>query len=360
MERDTEDFRSPNLRLARDPERNLFRNAGQYWQALGLLASRTGELELTPLGREIADGLVPVDDFVAATVRTLRLPNPLIQSANEVRMWERYGIALTPLRLLLEILLGLPCGVGGETFMTSAELWEIVIPLAGRMARPAECVQAITAYRTGQLDISGWPDCTPKANDSRSALEYLLFLARNGLLRLDRSGAKRDWRFILEPTHAELALLILERPPDDASVATAVDGASSEQISAQIARTRTLVEQTHRPGQARFKRQLLIAYRDGCAVTGETTRAVLIAAHIIPVEYNGPDTVDNGLLLRADIHLLFDAGLLKIHADGRIDLHPSVALSNAYARLPDRIELSPELNAENLRWRLRVLHPTPP
>lgn len=358
VERDTARIRPPRLRLARDPRRNLFRNSGQYWQSLGLLASRTGELELTALGREIADGSIPVDDFIAATIRTLKLPNPSNQTAEDVRRWESNGLTLRPLRLLLEILLELPEDVGGATFITSAELWNIVIPLAGSDAAVADHVNAITAHRNGKLSVATWPNCTPKANDQRSALEYLLFLARNGIVRLDKPTAKkRDWRFVLEPAHAELARLILDQPAGDESIATAVDQAGAEQMSAQVARTRAFVEQTLRPGQAKFKRDLLKTYREGCAVTGEVTKAVLIGAHIIPVEYKGPDTVDNGLLLRADIHILFDAGLLKIHADGALELHASVGLSETYAKLPERISLPPTVNKENLRWRLRVLHP---
>ena len=48
------------------------------------------------------------------------------------------------------------------------------------------------------------------------------------------------------------------------------------------------------------------AYERRCAVTGEKTLPVLEAAHIRPYALLGPHRVNNGLLLRSDLHKLFD------------------------------------------------------
>ncbi|MBD1808541.1 HNH endonuclease [Microcoleus sp. FACHB-SPT15] len=68
-----------------------------------------------------------------------------------------------------------------------------------------------------------------------------------------------------------------------------------------------------RPGQKRFKRLLIEAYGGCCSITGCSFEPVLEAAHIIP--YLGPKTDHpaNGLLLRMDIHKLFDAHYLSIN-----------------------------------------------
>jgi putative restriction endonuclease len=65
-----------------------------------------------------------------------------------------------------------------------------------------------------------------------------------------------------------------------------------------------------RRGQAGFRAALLEVYRGRCAVTGFDAAAALEGAHLCP--YRGPESnaVINGLLLRADIHTLFDLGLL--------------------------------------------------
>ena len=57
-----------------------------------------------------------------------------------------------------------------------------------------------------------------------------------------------------------------------------------------------------------------------CAVTGERTFPVLQAAHIRSFAEDGPNAVDNGLLLRSDVHTLFDAGYLTVTDDLRVEV----------------------------------------
>ena len=54
------------------------------------------------------------------------------------------------------------------------------------------------------------------------------------------------------------------------------------------------------------------AYERRCAVTGERTLPVLQAAHIKPYSQLGPHSTENGLLLRSDLHTLFDRGYLTV------------------------------------------------
>jgi len=67
-----------------------------------------------------------------------------------------------------------------------------------------------------------------------------------------------------------------------------------------------------RRGQHRFRRALLDLYENKCAITGHGPIDVLEAAHIQPHAEEGRNSVDNGLLLRADIHTLFDLRLLWV------------------------------------------------
>ncbi len=80
-------------------------------------------------------------------------------------------------------------------------------------------------------------------------------------------------------------------------------------------RVRYEVPTVVREGQGAFKVRLLQAYGRRCAVTGEKSLPVLDAAHIQP--YLGPASnhVQNGLVLRADIHRLFDAGYVTVTPD---------------------------------------------
>src|SRR5208283_1458549 len=85
-------------------------------------------------------------------------------------------------------------------------------------------------------------------------------------------------------------------------------------------------------GQQGFRNALRKRYGNRCLVTGCKALAVLEAAHIKPYQCEGDNHPENGLLLRADIHTLFDLDLLGIEPDGlRIQLHPSLAAE--YAKL---------------------------
>jgi hypothetical protein len=75
---------------------------------------------------------------------------------------------------------------------------------------------------------------------------------------------------------------------------------------------------TLRQGQPAFRKTLMKAYEGRCAITGCTIPDVLEAAHISPYLGELTNHVTNGLLLRADMHTLFDRGLIKIDREYRI------------------------------------------
>lgn len=72
---------------------------------------------------------------------------------------------------------------------------------------------------------------------------------------------------------------------------------------------------SHRLGQGAFRVVVTEAYQRRCAISGEKTLPVLQAAHIKPYTHNGPHDVKNGLLLRSDLHTLFDDGYLTLTND---------------------------------------------
>ena len=106
------------------------------------------------------------------------------------------------------------------------------------------------------------------------------------------------------------------------------------------ARQKVIAEIVRRRGQPKFRSELLKAYGMRCAVTGCEVISVLEAAHII--SYLGSDTnhVTNGILLRADIHTLYDLGDLRIDSSGIVHLDDSLMQSiyaqyaGSKARLP--------------------------
>lgn len=77
-----------------------------------------------------------------------------------------------------------------------------------------------------------------------------------------------------------------------------------------------------RLGQRAFKAVVLNANHRRCAITGSRIGPVLEAAHIRPVSKGGEHRLDNGLLLRSDVHTLFDCGYLGVGADHRLLVSP--------------------------------------
>ena len=75
-----------------------------------------------------------------------------------------------------------------------------------------------------------------------------------------------------------------------------------------------------RLGQGTFKVAVTEAYNRACAVTTEHSLPVLEAAHIRPYAEGGEHAITNGLLLRTDIHRLFDKGFVTITPDGRFEV----------------------------------------
>lgn len=79
-----------------------------------------------------------------------------------------------------------------------------------------------------------------------------------------------------------------------------------------------------RLGQGSFRILVTEAYSRKCAMTEEKTLPVLQAAHIKPYSCSGPNMVNNGLLLRADLHILFDKGYITITRDYHIEVSKKI------------------------------------
>ena len=79
-----------------------------------------------------------------------------------------------------------------------------------------------------------------------------------------------------------------------------------------------------RLGQGAFRVLVTDAYHRQCAMTGERVLPALEAAHIKPFAREGPNMVSNGLLLRSDIHRLFDRGYISVTKEFRVDISKKI------------------------------------
>ncbi len=75
-----------------------------------------------------------------------------------------------------------------------------------------------------------------------------------------------------------------------------------------------------RLGQGAFRVMVTDGYQRRCAISGERTLPVLEAAHIKPYAKEGPHNIRNGLLLRSDIHTLFDDGYITVTPDYHVEV----------------------------------------
>jgi putative restriction endonuclease len=111
-----------------------------------------------------------------------------------------------------------------------------------------------------------------------------------------------------------------------------------------------------------FRRTVLRAYAERCAITGlrlinGSGRAEVDAAHIRPVENNGPDIISNGLALSGTAHWMFDRGLISLSDDleilisRRVNDHESVrALINKDGLAHSPLRISDRPHPHFLEW----------
>jgi putative restriction endonuclease len=114
-----------------------------------------------------------------------------------------------------------------------------------------------------------------------------------------------------------------------------------------------------RLGQGAFRVIVTDNYARRCAVTGERTLPALDAAHIRPYTDHGQHEPSNGLLLRRDIHSLFDRGYVTVTPNHHFEVSRRIrdefengrdyyAMHGTIIRVPYRSELQPD--PDSLRW----------
>jgi len=101
-----------------------------------------------------------------------------------------------------------------------------------------------------------------------------------------------------------------------------------------------------RQGQPKFRNTLLKNYKNKCCMTKCDVREALEACHIFP--YMGPQTNDprNGIILRSDLHSLYDQGLIFIDKKYKIKLSETLKISESYKYLENKLIFLPTLEKD--------------
>lgn len=331
----------------RTGERNLIRNSGQYWRAVGLIekGDRSGLIKLTDYGRKVADRDISQSEFAATTIQSFKLPNIQIQSEEECQEWKRNGLEIYPLRLLLSILKELYRL--GENGITTQELIRIIIPLSGCRAQLADYVNFILWARRGEVSLQYWPNCCTRDNDLRIAREFLLFLSNYGYVQKVDGHNRLDEKYLYNYSlDVEIGEILSVSPSK--SLLTTLNKIRETDVISEVERKRVQLS-ISRPNQAKFRKVVLQNF-ERCLITNVAMAEVLEAAHIKPFKYKGEDTIANGFCMRMDIHQLFDAGHLRISVDGKIDLSGRARMEYG-ATIPPRIIIPEFTSIEFVRWR---------
>ena len=128
-------------------------------------------------------------------------------------------------------------------------------------------------------------------------------------------------------------------------------------------RVKTLVRKAKRDQQAKFRNDVFSAYEGRCAASGTGVEDILQAAHIDDFRGKISQIVQNGILLRVDIHMLYDANLLGIEPESHrivlsnaVNLEPYEYLSDKRLRLPKDPSKQPDDELLEIHFKRFLSH----
>jgi hypothetical protein len=147
-------------------------------------------------------------------------------------------------------------------------------------------------------------------------------------------------------------ILILNKNIDLNKTSNSVPEALNDELD-----TKQIIARKRRRGQNKFRNKLLSVYDGKCAISESAVIQVLQACHLNPHRNSGINISTNGILLRSDIHDLFDENLIAICPDNLI-IHVSKILENTeYFTYHGKIlgkrndNLFPDVNSIKERWK---------
>lgn len=330
------------VNLARQKERNIFRNSSQYWKMSGLLINTENGIQVSELAKDYVSKKINKFDYATHLIRTLTLPNPYIEDQKTIEAWQSHKLEIRPLEELLKIFIELSNINTSNSFITYDELLTVIIPMFGNKYSCIDITQALLSYRNEKISGVTWY-LERGANDHRSAKEFLLFLKNYEIVDEIEKGF-----FFADENSLSIIRNILDLP--SSIIKTGIAPPAVTQAIFQK-RERKTVSILSRPKQQKFRKDLL-NIQSSCLLSGVTSTTVLQACHIIPVKNDGVDHASNGIVLRSDLHILYDIGYIKILEDGSIQLSNQLLSDPYYSiNLPSKVTLPTHINLEHIRIR---------
>ena len=197
-----------------------------------------------------------------------------------------------------------------ETLMPFSMAWDFFGEANG--AESSHEMRAMIAkYRKKPLD---------KQNDFQIGCRILtqpFFLPEDRWIQVPQSWSPNIVKFKRYSTEDSEGLDLWEKLSRELAIAHPDEKTPAEQLGKpRIIRPRL--------GQGAFRSEVVDAYGRRCAVTQERTLPALDAAHIRPYSEGGQHEISNGLLLRRDIHSLFDRGYVTVTPDLRFEVSKKI------------------------------------
>ncbi|MGX7823574.1 HNH endonuclease [Actinokineospora sp. 24-640] len=188
--------------------------------------------------------------------------------------------------------------------------------------RCPRCEKARIKRRTNTLPIYRCDGCAHKFDDPlRLQGKVTTFRTRHDAGWIDLGGrlAAEELRKLCLSPNSQLSIRELDFERFQAALGTTA--AEDRMTPFEVAMSRR-ISGGHRTavvrvriGQGAFRNDLLAKYGDACAFTGPTPRDALDAAHLYSYAADGRHQEEGGLLMRRDIHRLFDVGHIAVHPE---------------------------------------------
>jgi len=216
----------------------------------------------------------------------------------------------------------------------------IAYAVAMEDARPVTAIEAVPwpdhseQHYVSRFDLTEIVEAPSAVTNSWNRLqEWGRFsgMANQGVVRVDdQSGVERLRQLVAERAQSDIPPMIRREVEE-------VRGAITSTEDARQFVQRSVAE---RRGQPQFRKNLLQAYDGRCCVTECDAAPALEAAHIAPYRGEHTNQLRNGLLLRADVHTLFDLLELTVDASTRT-IHLSDNLRRTQYEQLHGVELRP-------------------
>lgn len=328
------------VNLVRSTVRNIFRNSGQYWRMSGLLTSTT-PIRTSDVAKAYVANKINKFDYASYLIKTLTLPNPyIIEDQEVIDTWKANGLEIKPLEELFKIFLELSSYDENSCFISDRELLTVIIPMIGNKYLTKDIAKALIEFRNKKILGVNWYS----SKEARWAKEFLIFLKNYEIVDEIKKGV-----FFADESSLNIMSTLLGTPLPVTSTSPKVTPTLSQTFFQK--RERKTVSVLSRPQQQKFRKELLTV-QPTCILSGVKSPNVLQACHIIPVKNHGSDDINNGIILRSDLHILYDIGDIKIMEDGSIKLSDQLAADPYYSKnLPKKISIPSHVNIDHIRIR---------